>query len=87
MFTPFVNIARQFNCIPQFTLACAIGTKRRVTLITNHYNQDFHFGPGAVTVCTRAATKSSRFRAEPRTSPPPAGPKARPSGASFINCC
>ena len=42
-------------------------------------NQDFHFGPGTVTVYTRAAPNTTSFRAEPCTSPPAAGPKARPS--------
>ena len=41
--------------------------------------QDFHFGPGTVKVYTRAAPKTTSFRAEPCTSPPAAGPKARPS--------
>ena len=44
-----------------------------------HFNQDFHFGPGTVKVYTRAAPKTTSFRAEPCTSPPAAGPKARPS--------
>ena len=43
------------------------------------FNQDFHFGPGTVKVYTRAAPKTTSFRAEPCTSPPAAGPKARPS--------
>ena len=42
-------------------------------------DQDFHFGPGTVKVYTRAAPKTTSFRAEPCTSPPAAGPKARPS--------
>ena len=45
----------------------------------NPLNQDFHFGPGTVTVYTRAAPNTTSFRAEPCTSPPAAGPKARPS--------
>ena len=43
------------------------------------FTQDFHFGPGTVTVYTRAAPNTTSFRAEPCTSPPAAGPKARPS--------
>ena len=42
-------------------------------------HQDFHFGPGTVTVYTRAAPNTTSFRAEPCTLPPAAGPKARPS--------
>ena len=42
-------------------------------------NQDFHFGPGTVAVYTRAAPKTTSFRAEPCTSPPPVGARARPS--------
>ena len=30
-------------------------------------NQDFHFGPGTVTVSTRAAPNTTSFRAEPCT--------------------
>ena len=41
--------------------------------------QDFHFGPGTVAVYTRAAPKTTPFRAEPCTSPPPVGARARPS--------
>ena len=44
-----------------------------------YVTQDFHFGPGTVKVYTRAAPKTTSFRAEPCTSPPAAGPKARPS--------
>ena len=42
-------------------------------------SQDFHFGPGTVAVYTRAAPKTTSFRAEPCTSPPPVGARARPS--------
>ena len=42
-------------------------------------NQDFHFGPGTTAVYTRAAPHTKSFRAAPCTSPPPVGPKARPS--------
>ena len=42
-------------------------------------NQDFHFGPGTATVYTRAAPNTTSFRAEPCTSPPPVGARARPS--------
>ena len=48
-------------------------------LVYGRLNQDFHFGPGTVTVYTRAAPNTTSFRAEPCTSPPAAGPKARPS--------
>ena len=43
------------------------------------YNQDFHFGPGTVTGYTPAAPNTTSFRAEPCTSPPPVGARARPS--------
>ena len=42
-------------------------------------NQDFHFGPGTATVYTRVAPNTTSFRAEPCTSPPPIGARARPS--------
>ena len=42
-------------------------------------NQDFHFGPGTVTGYTPAAPNTTSFRAEPCTSPPPVGARARPS--------
>ena len=42
-------------------------------------NQDFHFGPGTVTGYTPAAPNTTFFRAEPCTSPPPVGARARPS--------
>ena len=42
------------------------------------FDQDFHFGPGTVTGYTPAANTTS-FRAEPCTSPPPVGARARPS--------
>ena len=42
-------------------------------------NQDFHFGPGTVTGHTPAAPNTTSFRAEPCTSPPPVGARARPS--------
>ena len=45
----------------------------------NPLNQDFHFDPGTETVYIRAAPNTTSFRAEPCTSPPAAGPKARPS--------
>ena len=41
--------------------------------------QDFHFGPGTVTGYTPAAPNTTSFRAEPCTSPPPVGARARPS--------
>ena len=41
--------------------------------------QDFHFGPGMVTGYTPAAPNTTSFRAEPCTSPPPVGARARPS--------
>ncbi len=43
------------------------------------FNQDFHFGPGTVTGYTPAAPNTTSFRAEPCTSPPPVGARARPS--------
>ncbi len=42
-------------------------------------DQDFHFGPGTVTGYTPAAPNTTSFRAEPCTSPPPVGARARPS--------
>ena len=47
--------------------------------IENALNQDFHFGPGTATVYTRVAPNTTSFRAEPCTSPPPIGARARPS--------
>ena len=44
-----------------------------------HLIQDFHFGPGTVTGYTPAAPNTTSFRAEPCTSPPPVGARARPS--------
>ena len=44
-----------------------------------NYIQDFHFGPGTATVYTRVAPNTTSFRAEPCTSPPPIGARARPS--------
>ncbi len=51
----------------------------QITVGRRPLDQDFHFGPGTVKVYTRAAPKTTSFRAEPCTSPPAAGPKARPS--------
>ena len=45
----------------------------------NLLSQDFHFGPGTVTGYTPAAPNTTSFRAEPCTSPPPVGARARPS--------
>ena len=53
--------------------------KRSVRCSCGCRNQDFHFGPGTVAVYTRAAPKTTSFRAEPCTSPPPVGARARPS--------
>ena len=50
-----------------------------IAFVSLWFIQDFHFGPGTVTVYTRAAPNTTSFRAEPCTSPPAAGPKARPS--------
>ncbi len=47
--------------------------------LDEHINQDFHFGPGTVTGYTPAAPNTTSFRAEPCTSPPPVGARARPS--------
>ena len=44
-----------------------------------YIDQDFHFGPGTVTGYTPAAPNTTSFRAEPCTSPPPVGARARPS--------
>ena len=41
--------------------------------------QDFRFGPGTAIVYIRAAPNTTSFRAEPCTSPPPVGARARPS--------
>ena len=48
-------------------------------IVTSFSNQDFHFGPGTVTGYTPAAPNTTSFRAEPCTSPPPVGARARPS--------
>ena len=46
---------------------------------SGHLNQDFRFGPGTAIVYIRAAPNTTSFRAEPCTSPPPVGARARPS--------
>ena len=48
-------------------------------LVNGNLSQDFHFGPGTVTGYTPAAPNTTSFRAEPCTSPPPVGARARPS--------
>ena len=50
-----------------------------IFLVEDDPNQDFHFGPGTATVYTRVAPNTTSFRAEPCTSPPPIGARARPS--------
>ena len=40
---------------------------------------NFRFGPGTAIVYIRAAPNTTSFRAEPCTSPPPVGARARPS--------
>ena len=55
------------------------GCHRTFSLQRGHFYQDFHFGPGTVTGHTPAAPNTTSFRAEPCTSPPPVGARARPS--------
>ena len=43
------------------------------------FNQDFRFGPGTATVYIGAGPNATSFRAEPCTSAPPVGARARPS--------
>ena len=54
-------------------------TTRNHSILADEPNQDFHFGPGTVTGYTPAAPNTTSFRAEPCTSPPPVGARARPS--------
>ncbi len=61
------------------TYARASRATNKRALNDPYVNQDFHFGPGTVAVYTRAAPKTTSFRAEPCTSPPPVGARARPS--------
>ena len=42
-------------------------------------DQDFRFGPGTATVYIGAGPNATSFRAEPCTSAPPVGARARPS--------
>jgi len=56
-----------------------VKNNNQVVALLQSYNQDFHFGPGTATVYTRAVPNTTSFRAEPRTSPPPVGSRARPS--------
>ena len=46
---------------------------------TVEFNQDFRFGPGTATVYIGAGPNATSFRAEPCTSAPPVGARARPS--------
>ena len=52
---------------------------REVIPRSRHSNQDFHFVPNTATVYPRAAPNTTSFHAEPCTSPPPVGARARPS--------
>ena len=63
--------------LPSFTTGTA-GSLRPL-VVGRSSSQDFHFGPGTATVYTRAAPNITSFRAEPCTSPPPVGARARPS--------
>ncbi len=49
------------------------------TKLLKPLNQDFRFGLGTATVYIRAGPNATSFRAEPCTSPPPVGARARPS--------
>ena len=55
------------------------GAAKSAKAVATHFDQDFHFGPGTVTGYTPAAPNTTSFRAEPCTSPPPVGARARPS--------
>ena len=52
---------------------------KRIVFAPKRYNQDFRFGPGTATVYIGAGPNATSFRAEPCTSAPPVGARARPS--------
>ena len=65
--------------IPVGKIIGVLGGPVKATNRAQGLDQDFHFDPGTATVYTHAARIPPSFRAEPCTSAPAAGPKARPS--------